>query len=198
MILGILTFSQIYSQKIKSSNFQEMLDYQNLSFSIPEGFHLEKTVLEYNWCMDGGITNGILETLVNEDKSILIGITLQPLESKEAIERIQKMVPNYDPESIFNDCIVRIMDKTDKRVLTYDQSYLNKFFNADKGYRFRRACTNNYLNKYNNNKIVMIAKKGQGFFILNVLYSDDVKNIEKEINAFAPHILKFKNIKIVQ
>lgn len=139
MILGILTFSQIHSQNLKTSNFQEMLDCQNLSFSIPEGFHLEKTMLEYNWCMDGENTNGILETLVNEDESILIGITLQPLESKEATERIQKMVPNYDSESTFKNYFLRLADKTDtKNIFTYAPSYLYKILNAEKGYIFRR------------------------------------------------------------
>ncbi|MDO3694219.1 hypothetical protein QVZ41_05055 [Wenyingzhuangia sp. chi5] len=198
MLFGILIFSQVHSQDIKTDDFQKMLDHQNLSFSIPEGFRVGKNMLDYNWCEDNQNNKKIVKTLISEDESILVGITLQPLESEETIALIKKMVPNYNPELAFNKYILSIIDPTDKYSFKYAPAFLKKKFNADIGYIFRRACTNNYLDKYSNNKIVMISKKGHGFFMLSVLYKDGVENIKQKIINHISHVLKFKEEKKVE
>ncbi len=73
-IFFLIVTSAVYSQK--NDLFIEGLNRMDGIFSVPLGFKIQNSNIEYTWCWDNKQESGIRRTLSNSDGSILIGVIL--------------------------------------------------------------------------------------------------------------------------
>lgn len=172
-----------------------MFEKMNLEFNIPQGYQISDTDMNTNWCSQNILDSPISKTLINDDKSILIGIALNPPIPEAMVELIKKTNPNWTPELNFLGVVKSLIDSSvdASKVLFYDPSYLNIIFNADKGFKFSQKCDGVYVGKYSHNKVVLIEKKDGGYFKIVFLYTDALNLlIDQEIDSILLKMIKFK------
>ena len=170
--------------------FLGFVESQNIQFRIP-GSYKELTNYDRFECGDRKYMGSApLYPLTNEDTSVVIGFAIyypgsnEKTYSNEETKRIQKIFPNFNPDnSNSNYTIVtrKLADTTKLPLTSFDRKYLEKF-NADNGCQFSRNCNLPFLNKFFENRIIFLDKKGRGQLAIIYLFDKSKEQVmNKEI-----------------
>lgn len=180
MLLSSNSKAQVYNRI-----FSNAIAQVGLEFKMPKGFKEKDSVTLYN-CGDRKMRIGtIIYSLINKDSSVVIaffnimntgGGKYNPAEN---IVRTR----NYHADSVKNTTFL------------YDEKLVKSTLNADVAGEFSRNCPNNFLEKYNNNRVVFLANKILGEASIVYFYTDKAKPVIKEIIKDNAKILTFKALK---
>jgi len=189
-ILAFLSYIATYGQeKPKDWRLKICLKEQNVSFAFPNDYIERDAGFNYD-CWDATIADGLVYSMVNIDSSVLIALSFNPYPSESMLSKIMWWNPSYDPDSSYIKTIRRLADTVNSKINWHPK--WSKKAKAEVCAAFSRNCRINVLEKYPNNRFVLFAKKGRGFFTIVYFYTDEAKpKIDNEINRTAG-MLKFR------
>jgi len=180
-LVPVTLFGQRIDRKMRIK-----LKVMNLKFEIPKHF-TELDSGKLFPCGDAKILSTMFYTIINRDSTIRIGLAaLEPTKPKD-LEWIKKHFnPNFDPNKNYLRTAYSHADTVHHQLVFYSKEYSKQKFNADDSGEYSRNCTLPFEGKYNNHKIVFMAKRNRGHVELSYFYTDAARDrIDKVIKNTA-------------
>ncbi|WP_421940572.1 hypothetical protein [Pedobacter sp.] len=164
--------------------FKICLDELNLEYTLPAGFSERDSTTSFK-CKDDlyNKTTTLVYSVINKDSSIIIGF------GDFIRDRGQQY---YEPVSNILKRQKSEADSLHFSSLVYHQQKADKKFNADNAVEYTKNCSDAFLDKYNNDRYVLAARKGKGEFTIVFYFTDAAKDKALQLVREASGILKFR------
>jgi len=126
----------------------------------------------------------LIYSITNKDRSIIIGFG--------------NLITNqgrYDYDPVVN-ILRRKKSEADSvyfKPIVYDQKTARNEFNGDLVVQYSRHCSEPFLKKYNNDRYVLVGKKGVGEFTVVFYFTDKAKERALNMIKNTSEILRFKD-----
>lgn len=178
-LLQLPAFGQKYDRMFKIDLNELKLDYKK-----PKGF-LERDSITSVRCKDSRLylPTTLIYSIVNKDSSIIIGFGDFITDHGQ-----------YDYDPVVN-ILRRKKSEADSvyfRPIVYDQKIAGSEFNGDLAVQYSPHCSEAFLKKYNNDRYILVGKKGVGEFTIAFYFTDKAKDRALTMIKNASQILKFQ------
>lgn len=156
-VLQLPVFGQKYN-RIFNINISEL----NLKYNKPKGFTERDSVTSVK-CKDARLylPTVLIYSIINKDSSIIIGFG-----------DFIRYGGQHDYDPVVN-MLRRKKNEADSvyfRPIVYDQKTARSEFNGDLAVQYSPHCSDPFLKKYNNDRYVLVGKKGVGEFTVKSFF----------------------------
>jgi len=184
-LLIYLVPTTLFGQRI-DRRFRIEFKVMNLKFEMPKHFTELDSGKRFP-CGDAKISSTMLYTITNKDSTIRIGFAVvEPIKPKNLEWTKKHFNPSFDDNKNYLLTAHILADTVHHQLIFYDKEYSKQKFNADDSGVYSRNCTLPFEGKYNNHKIVFMAKRNRGHVELSYFYTDVARDrIDKVIKNTA-------------